>query len=138
MSAYRQQETKFKDEACLKQALIDNGYAENMIEVHEQPQTLIDYHGHARPQKANVIIRKLHVGAAANDIGFIKNDKTGCYEAIISDYDRHRHNAAWMTKVGKSYAEHRLLKQSRTMGLLYLGKQVDAKGRPQLKFAVQG
>jgi len=65
MSAYTNQVTKFKDEACLVKALADNGYTQ--VEVHEQAQTLIDYHGKPRPQKANVIIRRIFIGGPSND-----------------------------------------------------------------------
>ena len=133
MSAYQRQSTKYKDEACLVKALADQGYM--TVEVHKEAQTLYDYCGKPRPQKATVIVRRQFVGGAANDVGFIKNSK-GYYEAIISDYDSNKHNAAWMTNLTKAYAKHGLIKQAGRMGMTFIGQKLDTKGRPQLQFAV--
>jgi len=70
-------------------------------------------------------------------IGFVKNSD-GYYEAIISDYDKHKHNQTWMTNLTKSYGKYGLIKQSARMGLMFAGQTIDAKGRTQLKFAVAG
>ena len=138
MSAYQSQQTQFKDEDSLIKALCDNGFAREQIEVHEEPQVLIDYHGKPRPQHGTIIIRRKYVGGAANDIGFNKNAE-GFYEAHVSDYDRHRHGPAWMTQVKKAYAEHGLIQQSAVMGLVYLGTKVnETTGLKQVQFAVQG
>jgi hypothetical protein len=85
VSAYITCKTQFKDRDSLVEALRDLGYAE--VEVHETPWTLIDYVGHARPEKAHVIVRRRYVDIAANDIGFVKQ-ADGSYSAIISEYDR--------------------------------------------------
>ena len=137
-------------------ALADQGYM--TVEVHKEAQTLYDYCGKPRPQKegrpvgdaygileqpkvptevwkATVIVRRKFVGGAANDVGFIKNSK-GYYEAIISDYDSNKHNAAWMTNLTKAYAKHGLIKQAGRMGMTFIGQKLDTKGRPQLQFAV--
>ena len=138
MSAYESQTSMLRDEECLVKALIDNGFPREQIEVHESPQALIDYHGQNRGQKATVIIRRKHVGAVANDIGFaLQSD--GTYDVYISDYDRHKHGAAWVTELTKSYDEHALIKQGAIMGYVYLGSTVDEfTGLKQVQFAVQG
>ena len=117
-------------------ALCDNGFTREQIEVHETPQTLIDYHGQPRPQRGTIIIRRKYVGGQANDIGFNKNAE-GFYEAHVSDYDQRRHGPVWMTAVKKSYAEHGLIKQSACMGLVYLGTKVDeVTGLKKVQFGV--
>jgi hypothetical protein len=139
MSAYQSQNTLFKDEECLIKALTENGFTREQIEVHEIPQTLIDYHGQIRPQRGTIIIRRKYVGKLANDIGFDKNAE-GFYEAHVSDYEKRiKHGPVWMTAVKKSYAEHGLIKQSACMGLVYLGKVIDeVTNKPKLQFGVQG
>lgn len=110
----------------------------NKVEVCEAPQTLIDYHGQPRPQKATVIVRREYIGSAANDIGFVKNAE-GFYTAIVSEYDSHRHNEKWMIGLKKAYAEHGLIKQATRQGLIFLGKTIDkTTQKPQLQFAVRG
>ena len=133
-SAYQQQQTKFKDSACLVKALADIGYTQ--VEVHETPQQLTGYHGDLRAQRANIIVRRQFVGGSSNDLGFIKTED-GTYQAIISDYDLHKHNALWMTSLTKSYAEHGLIKQAKAQGLIFMGKKISAAGKPQLQFAVR-
>jgi hypothetical protein len=59
--------------------------------VHETPQPLVGWLGDRREQKAEIIIRKEHLGAASNDIGFTRNQK-GHLVALISDFDGHRFN----------------------------------------------
>ena len=71
------------------------------IEVFDQPQQLIDYCGKPTKyrfqdtgderfkngDKAHVIIRRDHVGNAANDVGFYIDDN-GDSVAFVSDFDR--------------------------------------------------
>src|SRR5262249_7503737 len=61
--------------------------------------------GDKREDTAEIVIPRRFVGGAANDIGFKLQDDR-CYGAIISDYDRHRHNEAWMDKLTQRYAYH--------------------------------
>ena len=138
MSAYEKQSSMLQDEESLIKALCENGFSREQIEVHAEPQNLIDYHGQNRGQKATVIIRRKFVGPVANDIGFnLTSD--GTYEVFISDYDRHAHGPAWVTELTKSYDEHLLIKQGEIMGYVYLGSKVDeVTGLKQVQFAVQG
>lgn len=100
--------------------------------MHEEAQTLIDWHGKVRPQKAHIIIRRRFIDGVSNDIGFVKGTD-GRYQAIISDYDSGRHNQQWMTAVKKSYAEHGLIQQAARQGLRFLGKKI-VNNKPQLQF----
>jgi hypothetical protein len=145
LSAYQTQSTVFEDKDSLVKGLGENGYGLNTVEVHDTPQTLYDYCGHPRPQKAHIILRRQFVwtsvpfsgyfqGGAANDIGFLKNTD-GTYTAIISEYDSMRHNAAWITNLTKSYAKHALIKQGKRMGLTFLGVSAQkGTGRPIVQF----
>lgn len=138
MSAYQDQKTKLKDEECVIKALCDNGFTRDQIEVHETPQHLIDFHGEKRGQMATIIIRRKYVGGAANDIGF-NLESDGTYRAYVSDYDQRKHGPAWITELSKSYAEHKLVKQGKIVGLVYLGTKVDEiTGLKKVQFAVQG
>ena len=134
MSAYQTQSTCFEDKDSLIKGLSENGYGLNTVEVHDTPQTLYDYCGHPRPQKAHIILRRQFVGGAANDIGFLKNTD-GTYTVIISEYDSMRHNTAWITNLTKSYAKHALIKQGKRMGLTFLGVSAQkGTGRPIVQF----
>jgi hypothetical protein len=114
MSAYASLETQYKDRECLVAALGDMGY--NDVEVHEEAQNLVGYHGDTRAEKANVIVRRKFVGSAANDIGFVKTP-AGTYSAIISQYDSGKHNTKWLDGLKKNYTERVVVKEARRQGL---------------------
>ena len=135
MSAYQTQETQFTDEDCLLKALADQGYTH--VEVHAEPRQLVGYHGDLRSQRAHVIVRRQYVGRASNDLGFVKSPD-GTYRAIISDFDKGRHNDAWMLKLTDSYSEHGVVKQAARQGLRFLGRKKDAQGQVQLQFLERG
>ena len=94
MSKYNRQKSTYNDRDCLVAALNEQGYTE--VEVHEEAVNLIGYHGDTRPEKANVIVRRKHIGTAANDLGFVK-EADGTFSTIVSDYDSHKHGVEWMT-----------------------------------------
>jgi hypothetical protein len=88
----------FRSEECLLATLADLGWDSGKVEVHDKPQTLLDWHGKARPEKANIIIRRGKTGvSASNDIGFLLQED-GTYKPIISDYDS--------TAVGGGYGRY--------------------------------
>lgn len=130
MSEYRKSTTNCKDKECLIDALIEMGYAREHIEIHEVPQQLYDFQGRATRyidksgDKANIIVRRQHVGGAANDLGFKLNPETGTYDAIISDYDSSKHSATWLAGLKTNYAEKTIFKQAKKMGFKYLGKKI--------------
>jgi hypothetical protein len=86
MSHYTQVDTEFADKDYLIKALIESGFNPDCIEVHNIPQSLFGYQDDKRAEKANIIIRKAHVGRASNDLGFVKTPD-GTYRAIVSEYD---------------------------------------------------
>ena len=121
MSKYNRQKSQYNDRDCLVAALNEQGYTD--VEVHEEAVNLIGYHGDTRPEKANVIVRRNHIGTAANDLGFVK-EADGTFSCIVSDYDSRKHGAVWMTGLKKAYTEKRLIKHAAKNGLKYLGKKI--------------
>jgi hypothetical protein len=95
-------ETKFLDPDCLVEALTVMGFAKENIEVCDTPEKLIDYAGKARPEKANVIVRREHLYGPHNDIGFVTGEKS---EAIICEFSRgNGYGDSWLNKLRQEYA----------------------------------
>ena len=105
MSKFSKYSTVMKDAKCLKKVLSKH-FKE--VEVHDTPQDLIDFQGRKTTyldkngDKAEIIVRRKHVGGASNDIGFAR-DADGNFKAIISAYDRGSHNDKWLEKISKEY-----------------------------------
>lgn len=116
MSRYMTVKTQFKDEEALVSALMETGnWAATKIERHDVPQHLKGYKGDVRPETANLIIRAKHVGSNSNDLGFVKSED-GCYEAIVSAYDKTKYGNAWVATLRQSYIFHSLSRQQRQRG----------------------
>lgn len=130
MSAYHTLKTQYKDRDCLVEALYEVGYT--TVEVHEVAANLYGYHGDMRAQRANVIVRRKFVGAAANDLGFVKGEG-GMYNAIVSEYDSGKHDTTWFNNLKKSYTEKVGMKTALKNGFKFLGKSI-VNGKPQLKW----
>jgi hypothetical protein len=122
MSSYASLQTTFNDRDCLVEALVEMGYSREHIEVHDTAQGLYGYHGDLRQQKANVIVRRQHVGGASNDIGWEKQSD-GTYTQHISDYDSHKHNAKWLTGLKASYTQKRFEKEAQRQGLKFISRE---------------
>lgn len=139
MSAYTEQNTLITDVDCLKKALAKKGYKEEHIEVHDKPQRLVDFQGRQthyldkNGDTAEVIIRRQHVGGAANDVGF-KKQADGTFAAIISQYDKHKHNDAWMADLKKIYAEEKIRKVAKQHGMTFVKKEENKTGGFKLQF----
>ena len=103
MSAYRTHGTVMNCQAVLVKCL-QKRFAQ--VKVHPSPQTLLDWHGKVRPDKAEIIIRRKFIDSVSNDMGFTKNDQ-GNFDAIISDYDAGRHDQKWLNDLAKDYMEER-------------------------------
>jgi Protein of unknown function (DUF1257) len=95
--------TQLTDADALRAALADVGYGE--VEIHEQAQPLYGYEGDQRRDRAHVIVRRKHVGRASNDIGFLRQDD-GRFLAVISEYDRSKHDTAWLGRLTARHAYH--------------------------------
>jgi len=76
---------KFKDELIKS---LEDVYGHGNIEIHEVAVHLVGYHGDTRPEKANIIVRRHHIGSASNDLGLVLDKNTGMYSMIVSDYDK--------------------------------------------------
>ena len=113
MSRFCQVETQFKNKDALVSALNEMGYTH--VEVHDEAQYLYGYQGDVRDDVANIIIRRQYVGGSSNDLGFVKTED-GTYKAVISEYDRHRHNDQWLNKLKCSYGFHVIQRQAQARG----------------------
>lgn len=131
MSAYTEQQTQITDRDILKKCLEEKGYKN--VEVHDTPQNLVGYHGDKRQQKAEVIVRRSEIGGSSNDIGFAKQTD-GTFAAVISDYDKHKHNATWMADLKKRYAEHKIQKIAKQQGLIFVKKTENPNGGFKLQY----
>ena len=104
MSHYTTIALEIRDRDALVAALGDLGL--NVVEVHELPQHLFGYEADVRPEKAEVIVRREHVGPLSNDIGFRKTD-AGTYEAIVSEYDQQNgYGQTWRNRLLQRYGRH--------------------------------
>lgn len=137
MSAYTEQQTQITDADILKECLKEKGYG--IVEQHEKPQPLVDYQGKQTKyldktgDKAEIIIRRKHVGGAANDLGF-KKLADGTYSAVISQYDKGKHNDTWMTDLKKRYAEKKIQKVAKASGLTFLSRKENPDGSFKLQY----
>ncbi len=134
MSKYAEYSTNMTDPKYLVAALNQMGF--DQVECHAEPQTLYGWHGEARPEKANVIIRRQHTGiGSSNDVGFVRT-ASGAFHAVLSEYDTGaKFNDSWLGKLRQGYAEIRTVAQARLKGYKFLGKtvQADAEGRETVK-----
>ena len=113
--------TEYNDQECLLAALAEAGY--KTVEVHKEAQQLVGYHGDLRPERAHIIVRRQYIGSASNDIGFVKGEN-GKYTAIISDFDKGKHDEKWLTGLKKKYAEKRAAKEAKKRGLVLKSRRV--------------
>ena len=134
MSAYATLETIYKDRDCLVAALAEQGYT--TVEVHDEAQALVDYHGDMRTQKANIIVRRQYVGGSSNDLGFVKKED-GTYAAIVSDFDSLKHDTKWFAGLKRSYTDKVTTKAAKKMGLILHSRQV-VNGKLIVKYLKQG
>ena len=125
MSHYTTLRTHITDRDALVAALADVGYDE--VEVHDTPKTLEGWQGDRRSERAHVIVRRRHVGSSSNDIGF-RQGAEGRFEAIVSDYDRHVHDAAWLARVTARHAYHATTSTLAAQGYHMVEEQTEHDG----------
>ena len=116
MSHYSEVQIEFRDGAALVAALNRLGF-QGKVEVHQEAKSLYGYQGDRREQQAHIIIRRQHVGSAANDIGF-QRYSDGAYRAHISDYDRdyNRYNDSWLGRLKQAYGVERAKAEAKKKG----------------------
>ncbi|MET7401779.1 DUF1257 domain-containing protein [Dactylosporangium sp. NPDC005572] len=129
MSHFTRVRTALRDADLLVSALGAAGFG--TVEVHDAPQTLYGYQGDARPERAEVIVRRAHLGTASNDLGFRRTDD-GTFEAIISDYDRRQYSEAWLGTVSQHYAHAATLRYAQDNGFEVATEERDADGTLRL------
>ncbi len=73
----------FKNRGLLLAALADLGYPQ--VEEGEA-LSLFGYQGDRRPETAEIVVRRQHLGSASNDLGFARTQAG--YVPIVSEYDQ--------------------------------------------------
>lgn len=132
MSEYIVVNSEYTDPDCIKAALKEMGYE---FEDHKEAQNLYGYRGDLRKQKANIIVRKKHVGSAANDVGFNRK-ANGKYELIISEYDKRYGSKSaenFLEKMKQTYSKYKYIKQLKKMGSTISSVKVSDDGRIKIK-----
>lgn len=129
MSHYSRFQTKFVDRASLVKALADVGYT--CVEQHTEAQHLHGYRGDQRADLAHIIVRRQFVGRMSNDIGFVEQ-ADGSYQAIISDFDKRKHDTVWLQKLTQRYAVHATLSSLTEQGYELAQMVEDANGSIRL------
>jgi hypothetical protein len=89
MSHFTTLKTQITDVKALQAALADLGFPN--VEIYTTAEHLYGYQGDVRPQTAEVIVRRKHIGWLSNDLGF-KRNAAGSFDAIISEYDRSKYS----------------------------------------------
>ena len=134
MSKYTTSTTNFKDKECLVAALQEAGYT--AVKVYDTAQHLYGYRGDKRGETAEIVIPRATKGGMerySNDVGFKLNAATGCYEAIISEYDSGIFTPKVMSKVKVAYTEGVTKKIMAIRGLRWVGTTV-VNGNRNLEF----
>lgn len=129
MSHFTVLRTQLTDVESLVKALADLGFGQ--VEVHETGQHLYGFQGDRRPQTAEVIIRRQHIGPASNDLGF-KRRADGVFDAIISDYDGRRFSAEWLGRLTQRAAYHTARSKLSGQGFALVEEETQQDGRIHL------
>lgn len=132
MSAYTVVKLKINDAECLKKALEEMGYK---FESHDEAQTLYGVGGTPRAQKAHIIVRRQHVGPAANDVGFLKQPD-GTYEMIISEFDaggKKKQAIDFTQRLDQIYGKQKVIKQAKRMGYTVLSTKETEDGKLKIR-----
>ncbi|MBO2465841.1 DUF1257 domain-containing protein [Actinomadura violacea] len=124
MSHYTKVRTAITDQERLVEALRAVGFPE--VESHLEAVPLYGYQGDARPERAEVVVRRRHVGSASNDIGF-RRAEDGTFEAIISGYDRRRYGGEWLQRLAQRYGHLAALAYAETHGFEVASEETDAR-----------
>lgn len=131
MSEFVLADSEYKDADCIKESLKELGYEH---EDHQEPQTLFGYRGDERTQKANIIIRKKHVGTLSNDIGFLRKED-GTYQLIISEFDigQAKTKQKLTVEMKQIYSKHVSLKTLKKMGCTLTSTKKLENGQIKIK-----
>ncbi len=120
------------DPDAIKAALDEMGY---VYEDHKEAQALQGYEGSNRAQKANIIIRRQHVGSASNDVGFVRK-ADGSYELIISQFDRSGNKKQaqdFLVRMKQIYGKHLALAKAKKLGLKIISQKTTSDNKIKIK-----
>ncbi|MFZ5451654.1 MAG: DUF1257 domain-containing protein [Thermodesulfobacteriota bacterium] len=125
MSHYSEVVIELTDEGCLVAALGRLGF-NGKVEVHKEAQPLYGYQGDVRPQKSHIIIRREHVGRAANDLGF-ERQPDGKYRVWLSEYDQkyNKYDDAWMGRLKQAYGVEKARAEAKKKGYRVSEQKLD-------------
>lgn len=127
MSEFLSVKTEIRDPDCLVAALADLGFA--TVERGEK-LALYGYQGDLRPQTADIVLRRMHIGAQSNDVGFARQ-ADGTYTAIVSEFDtRNPHALGFKWDVRRDhlmqrYALHKTVKEMTAKGFRVAAQEDD-------------
>ena len=125
MSHYSEVVIELTDEGCLVAALSRLGFKDK-VEVHQEGQPLYGYQGDVRAQKAHIIIRREHVGRAANDLGF-ERQADGRYRVWVSEYDQkyNKYDDSWMGRLKQAYGVEKARAEAKKKGYRVSEQKLD-------------
>jgi hypothetical protein len=125
VSHYSEVQIELIDEGGLVAALARLGF-KGKVELHQEAQPLYGYQGDVRAQNAHVIIRRQHVGPAANDLGF-ERQADGKYRVWVSDYDvkYNKYDAAWMGRLKQAYGVEKAKAEAKKRGYRMSEQKLD-------------
>jgi len=103
MSHYTKIETRLTSLPHLLKALNDLGF--NQVESYGSPVKLEGAESFWIDETAEVVIRKEHLKARKNDMGF-KRQSDGSYVAVISSYDEKFYDEIWIRNLSQRYSYH--------------------------------
>lgn len=129
MSHFTRLRTALKDADLLVAALRQHGF--DTVESHPTAQPLYGYQGDVRPERAEVIVRREHIGALSNDIGFAKA-ADGSFQAIISEFDRSAYDEAWLTGLTQAYGYAAAVRYADQQGLQIVEDETAGDGTRRL------
>ena len=88
MSAYHKRRTTYTSRQTLQAALKATGIPFEECQPGQE-KNLVGYHGDVRPETASFIVRRAHIGASSNDLGYRWDKEAKCFTAIVSEFDEH-------------------------------------------------
>lgn len=122
MSAYKHIKTEFRSLPLLLQALQEAGVPfEQGVDL-----PLYGYQGDRRAETADLVVRRAHIGCAANDLGF-RRAAGGRYEAVISEWDSEADEEGRalrvLSRVRQRYARAGVIARARAQGYRVVEEQ---------------
>ncbi len=124
MSAYTTLETQLVSAEHIVLALRDLGFP--VVELDETGRSLVGWQGDRRAERAQVIVRREHIGEQSNDIGFARGHD-GTFVALNSEFDREHcgYGDEWLGRLTQRYAYHVARSQLEDRGFDLVEETVD-------------